>query len=125
MLFAFLLIVPFNTGFSKLSRFDRYDYFVTLVCVAAAGAMLIAPSMHHRLLFRRQQKDYLVRVGTTVTIVSGGLLTAGLTGILVLISDVLFGGVTAAVAGVLTAAFVSCLWFAVPLHRRRHEQDRP
>lgn len=125
MLFAFLLIVPFNTGFSKLSRFDRYDYFVTLVCVAAAGAMLIAPSMHHRLLFRRQQKDYLVRVGTTVTIVSGGLLTAGLTGILVLISDVLFGGVTAAVAGVLTAAFVSCLWFAVPLHRRRHEQDGP
>ena len=125
MLFAFLLIVPFNTGFSKLSRFDRYDYFVTLVCVAAAGAMLIAPSMHHRLLFRRQQKDYLVRVGTTVTIVSGGLLTAGLTGILVLISDVLFGGVTAAVAGVLTAAFVSCLWFAVPLHRRRHKQDGP
>ncbi len=125
MLFAFLLIVPFNTGFSKLSRFDRYDYFVTLVCVAAAGAMLIAPSMHHRLLFRRQQKDYLVRVGTTVTNVSGGLLTAGLTGILVLISDVLFGGVTAAVAGVLTAAFVSCLWFAVPLHRRRHEQDGP
>ena len=125
MLFAFLLIVPFNTGFSKLSRFDRYDYFVTLVCVAAAAALLIAPSMHHRLLFRRQQKDYLVRVGTAVTIVSGGLLTAGLTGILVLISDVLFGGVTAAVAGVLTAAFVSCLWFAVPLHRRRHEQDGP
>jgi O-antigen/teichoic acid export membrane protein len=125
VLFAFLLIVPFNTGFSKLSRFDRYDYFVTLVCVAAAAALLIAPSMHHRLLFRRQQKDYLVRVGTTVTIVSGGLLTAGLTGILVLISDVLFGGVTAAVAGVLTAAFVSCLWFAVPLHRRRHEQDGP
>ena len=64
-------------------------------------------------------------LGRRVTIVSGGLLTAGLTGILVLISDVLFGGVTAAVAGVLTAAFVSCLWFAVPLHRRRHEQDGP
>jgi O-antigen/teichoic acid export membrane protein len=124
VLFAFLLIVPFNTGFTKLSTLDRYDYFVTLVCVAAAAALLIAPSMHHRLLFRRQQKDYLVRVGTTVTIISGGLLIVGLTGIFVLISDVLFGGVTAAIAGVLTAAFVGCVWFVLPLRRRHHERDR-
>jgi O-antigen/teichoic acid export membrane protein len=125
VLFAFLLIVPFNVGFSKLSSFDRYDYFATLVCIAAAAALLIAPSMHHRLLFRQRQKDFVVRVGTTVTIVSGVFLTAGLTGILVLISDVIFGGATAAVVGVLTALFVSSLWFAVPLRRRRHEHDHP
>jgi O-antigen/teichoic acid export membrane protein len=124
VLFAFLLMVPFNTGFSKLSAFDRYDYFVTLVCIAAAAALLIAPSMHHRLLFRQRQKDFLVRVGTIATIVSGVFLTAGLTGILMLIADVIFGGVTAAVAGVLTALCVSTLWFGLPINHRRHQHDQ-
>jgi hypothetical protein len=119
VLFAFLLVVPFNTGFSKLTSFDRYCYFVTLVCMAIAAALLIAPSIHHRLLFRQKEKDYLVRIGTRLAIISGVFLTAGMTGILVLISNVVFGGTTAAVVGVLTAVSVAGLWFGVPLNRRR------
>lgn len=118
VLFAFLLIVPFNTRFSKLSSFDRYTYFVTLLCIATAAALLIAPSMHHRLLFRRQEKDYLVRLGTNLAIIAGVFLAAGMTGILVLISNVVFGTVTAAVVGTLTAVGVAGLWFGVPLRRR-------
>lgn len=119
VLFAFLLVVPFNTGFSKLSSFDRYVYFVTLLCLAAAAALLIAPSMHHRLLFRQKEKEYLVRVGTRLAIVSGVFLTAGMTGILVLISNVVFGTATAVVVGTVVAAGVSGLWFGIPLSRRR------
>ena len=124
VLFAFLLIVPFNTGFSKLSSVDRYIYFATLVCIAAAAALLIAPSIHHRLLFRHQEKEYIVRLGTRLAIVAGVFLTAGLTGIMVLISDVIFGGVTAAVVGTVTAVVVGGLWFGVPVRRRlRHRQS--
>jgi ABC-type lipoprotein release transport system permease subunit len=123
VMFAFLLIVPFNTGFSKLTSFDRYCYFVTLLCLAAAATLLIAPSMHHRLLFRRKEKDYLVAMGTRLAIVSGVFLTAGMTGILVLISNVVFGATTALVVGVLTAAIVGGLWFGIPLLRRRRVPD--
>ncbi len=70
MLFAFLLIVPFNTGFRRVSSFDRYVYFVILLCIAAAAALLIAPSIQHRLLFRHGEKAYLVRMGTRVTILA-------------------------------------------------------
>jgi hypothetical protein len=119
VLFAFLLVVPFNTGFSKLSSFDRYVYFVTLLCIAVAAALLIAPSIHHRLLFRRKEKDYLVRMGTTFVIVAGGFLAVGMTGILVLISDVMFGGVTAGIVGVGAAVVLAGLWFALPLRHRR------
>jgi hypothetical protein len=118
VLFAFLLVVPFNVGYKRLSSFDRYDYYVTLVCVAAAAVLLMAPSIHHRLLFRHGEKPFLVRVGNTVAILAMVFMTIGLTGILVLISDVIFGGVTAVVAGVLTALLVGALWFAVPLRRR-------
>jgi cation transport ATPase len=118
VLFAFLLIVPFNAGFSKLSSFDRDTYFVTLLCIAAAAVLLIAPSMHHRLLFRRQEKDYLVRLGTKLAIISGVFLTAGMTGILVLISNVVFGTLTAIVVGTVGAVGVAGLWFGIPLRRR-------
>jgi len=123
VLFAFLLIVPFNTGWRRVGAFDRYDYFVTLLCIAIATVLLIAPSIHHRLLFRRRQKAYLVKVGTTLTIVAMLFVTAGLTGILVLISHFLFGAVTAAVVGSCAALLVSTLWFGLPLHRRRHTRE--
>jgi O-antigen/teichoic acid export membrane protein len=122
VLFAFLLIVPFNVGFKRVSSFDRYDYFVTLLCIASAACLLIAPSIHHRLLFRRRQKAYLVELGTRLTIIGMLFLTVGMTGILVLISDVVFGGVTALVVGICAALLVSGLWFGIPLRRRRQLQ---
>src|SRR5258707_1036722 len=59
VMLAFLLVVPFNARWSRVTAFDRVDYFVTLLCVSAAAALLIAPSMQHRLLFRHGQKAYL------------------------------------------------------------------
>jgi hypothetical protein len=119
VLFAFLLVVPFNNGWRRVTAFDRYDYFVTLLCIATAAALLIAPSIHHRLLFRRGQKAYLVEIGNRLMIVAMVFLTVGLTGILVLISHVIFGAVTAGVVGALGALGVSTMWFGVPLNRRR------
>jgi O-antigen/teichoic acid export membrane protein len=119
VLFAFLLVVPFNTGFKRVTSFELHVYFVTLLCIAAAAVLLIAPSIHHRLLFRRHQKAYIVDMGTRLTIAGMAFLTCGLTGILVLLSDFVFGATTAAVVGVATAIGVVTLWFVVPLNRRR------
>jgi Family of unknown function (DUF6328) len=120
-MFAFLLIVPFNTGFRHTSSFDRVDYFVSLLCIGLAAILLIAPSIHHRLLFRQHQKNYLVRIGNRVAIWGVGFLGVGLTGILVLISDVVIGGVGAVIVGVLAAVTVGGLWFVLPLRRRLQE----
>jgi hypothetical protein len=46
-------------------------------------------------------------------------LGLGLTGILILISDLMFGGAAAAVAGAVTAVIIAVLWFALPWGRRR------
>ncbi len=124
MLFAFLLIVPFNSRFGQLSSFDRYDYFVTLLCIAVAAVLLISPTIHHRLLFRLQQKAYLVEVGNKTAIAGIGFLSVGMTGILILISDVMFGGVTAAVVGTVSALTIGGVWFGLPLWRRRSIERR-
>ena len=54
VLFAFLLVVPFNQRFAATTPFQRDVYFVTLLLTASATVFLIAPSVHHRLLFRLQ-----------------------------------------------------------------------
>jgi hypothetical protein len=118
VLFAFLLVVPFNTGWKQTTRFDHDAYFVTLSCIAIATALLIAPSIHHRILFRHGEKPYLVRTGNQLMIVAMVFEAAGLVGILTLVSHVVFGGVTAAVAGALTAIVIGWLWFGIPLARR-------
>lgn len=118
VLFGFLLIVPFNTRWSDVSSFDRAVYFVALICVAVAAVLLIAPMVHHRLLFGEGEKGYLVRVGNRSAIVAMVFLSVGLTAILVLISNVVFGGVTPVIVGIVAAATLGWLWFGVALAKR-------
>ena len=121
VLLAFLLVVPFNARWSQATAFDRYVYFVTLLCMAAAAVLLIAPSVHHRVLFRHGEKSYLVTMGNRLAIIAMALVTVGLTGILLLISNVLFGGVTAAIVAAVALVGVVTLWFGVPLHQSQRE----
>jgi hypothetical protein len=125
VMLAFLLVVPFNARWSRLTAFDRVDYFVTLLCVSAAAVLLIAPSMQHRLLFQRGEKPYLVQMGNRSAIAGGAFLAAGLVGALILLSNVLFGTVAAALVGGVSSVGVSTLWFWVPLRRRLRSTGRP
>jgi Family of unknown function (DUF6328) len=118
VMFAFLLVVPFNAGWKQASAFDRWVYFGTLLCIATGAVLLIAPSVHHRLLFRHHQRAYIVRVGTRLAIVAAGFISVGLTGILVLVSNFVFGTIAAVTVGIATAIVVTALWFALPLKRR-------
>ena len=60
VLFAFLLILPFNTGFSDASTFHRSLLLVALLAAAFAMALLVAPAAQHRILFRSKEKRRLL-----------------------------------------------------------------
>src|SRR5215210_1576364 len=98
VLFAFLLTVPFTQRFDDLTRFQERLYFAVLVSVALATILLVAPSAGHRLLFRRQQKEYLVTVANNLTIAGLALLALSMCGAIALISDFLFGTATAVIS---------------------------
>jgi hypothetical protein len=119
VLLAFLLVAPFDSRFARLSAFERGDYFVTLICIALAAVLLIAPSIHHRVLFRQHQKPYVLRVGNQAMIAAMAFLGLGLTGIIILITDMMFAGAATAIAGAAAAVIITGMWFAVPWERRR------
>ena len=60
-------------------------------------------------------------MGNRFAIIAMVLVTVGLTGILLLISNVLFGGVTAAIVAAVALVAVATLWFGVPLLQRHRE----
>ncbi len=121
VMFAFLLVVPFQSGWHHVDSFERTVYFITLLLVATAAFLLMAPPIHHRILFRRGEKRFLVQTANYLAIGGMVMLAFGFVGILVLLSDVVVGGAAPAIVGVLAATFLAGLWFAVPAIRRGDE----
>jgi hypothetical protein len=118
VLFAFLLAVPFQQNFTKINGFEKNVYFATLLCTAMSAILLIAPSSYHRMTFRLQQKRELIFLANRFTIIGLAFLALAMTGAIVLITDVLFGGITTVVTGALAATAFIVVWYAMPLRRR-------
>jgi hypothetical protein len=118
VLFAFLLGVAFTQGFSELTEFQRDVYFATLLSTAAATALLIAPTAHHRLNFRDGDKERLLYSATRMVLTALVLILFTISGVVFLVGDVLYSSRPAALAGMATAAWFVWFWFALPLVRR-------
>jgi MFS family permease len=118
VLFAFLLTVPFTNRFADLSGFQEKLYFGVLIAVALATVMLVAPTVGHRILFRRQQKEYLVTIANRLALIGMFLLAVSMCGAIALISDFLFGSTTAIVSTIVMAAAFVGFWFTGPILRR-------
>jgi hypothetical protein len=118
VLFAFLLVVPFDSRFAGIGPFERTVYFVTLILAALAALFTIAPSASHRFLFRHDDKQHIVFSANREVIAGLACLALAMCGSVLLVATNLFG----ATAGVLTAALVGAtfavFWFALPLRRR-------
>ena len=58
VLFAFLLTVPFSARFGDVTSLQQAVFFGTLLCTALSAGLLLAPSAHHRLLWRQQAREH-------------------------------------------------------------------
>jgi hypothetical protein len=125
VLFAFLLVVPFNQRFAEVTAFQEKVYLVTLLFAAAASVCLIAPSIHHRITFRRQDKEYIVLVANRLAIAGLACLALAMTGVTLLVTDVLFGALTTVVVTAAVVLGFALLWYAIPLRRLLRRREAP
>jgi Family of unknown function (DUF6328) len=119
VLFGFLLSLPFTAKFSRLSHGQRELYLASLLLAAVSTALLLGPVAYHRLVFRRHQKEHLVRAASTMAVL--GLITVGLavSAAVLLVSSFVVTALPAALITVFTVCMFGGLWFALPLARRR------
>jgi hypothetical protein len=117
VLFAFLLVAPLNQRFAQVTAFEKTVYFVTLLCTTASTVCLIAPTAHHRLEFRRQEKDLIVTTGNRIVILGLALLAVAMTGAVVFVTSFLYSDTTTLVAAIAAGAAFAVFWYAIPLTR--------
>src|SRR5215207_9807559 len=118
VLFAFLLTVPFAQRFPQLTELQTGVFFATLMCTAVTTALLIAPSSHHRILWREGVREQRLELGNVLTIAGLIFLVPAMVGVIFVISDLIFGLTTAIIVTVLLALFFALLWFALPFRYR-------
>jgi Family of unknown function (DUF6328) len=124
VLFAFLLVAPFNQRFASVTKFERGLYFGTLLCTLLASILLIAPTLVHRLQFQRGQKEFVVRTANRLTIAGLSVFAVAMTGAVLLITHYLFAVSTAIVTTACVVVAFGLVWFALPLRQRRVERTK-
>ena len=125
VLFAFLLAVPFATGFPKLTHLDRVVFFVAFIATALSTVLLIAPSSYHRLRWRQHDKERLLVVSNGLTIAGLVFLAVAITSVVFVITDFLFQRSWAAAFTALVAVAFLVLWYGLPLASAIQDRQSP
>jgi hypothetical protein len=119
VLFGFLLTVPFTVRFDDITKTERAVYFATLMLAGVAAMLLIAPTSHHRLLFRWGDKERLVMVANRYAIAGLVAVAAAMVGVVLVVSLLVVGSLGAALASAGAALGCAWCWYLEPLRRRR------
>jgi hypothetical protein len=117
-LFAFLLVVPFQQRVEQTTEFQRDVYFATLLAAAVATVLLIAPAAQHRILFRAQDKENLLRRSNVSALAGLIVLAFAIASAILLVVDVLFDRTRAWAAAAAVAGVLVTWWLAVPVVQR-------
>ena len=83
---------------------------------------LIAPTIQHRIEFRRQDKAHIVKVANQLAIVGLTFLAIAMIGAILLVTDVLFSKTMSIISAGFVALAFAVLWYAIPLQRLRHRR---
>jgi hypothetical protein len=121
VLFAFLLVVPFQQGWVDVTDFEKIVYYVTLIFTTIASICLIAPTARHRIRFRDLDKQWIVKTANRLTIVGLAFLGLAMSCALLLIAHVVFGNAVAAVTTTFVLGSIAWIWFIAPLRREVDE----
>ena len=123
VLFAFLLILPFQQGFDQVTDLERLVYLAAVVTTMAATICLIAPASYHRLRFRERDKKRMLFVSNRLAIVGMVFLALALVASLFLIAEVVVGATWAGVLAAIAGIGVVGLWFALPIYNKVRDGD--
>ncbi|MQA74043.1 MAG: hypothetical protein GEU88_06845 [Solirubrobacterales bacterium] len=117
VLFAFLLVVPFQQGWTGVTDFEKVVYYVTLLLTAASSVFLIAPTARHRMRFRELDKAWIVATSNRLAIAGLAFLGGAICGVLMLITHVVYDSTLTSIVVVVVAIAIGWFWFVAPVVR--------
>jgi SNF family Na+-dependent transporter len=112
---GFLLTLPFTTKFPSLDGFQETLFLILVVIAALTTAVVITPVAVHRRISGQHVKERLVETAHRLVAVGLSLLAMLVTGIVMLIFDVVVDRTVAIVVGAVVAAILIGLLVVLPM----------
>ena len=126
LLFGFLLAAPFSDRFIAVGAAVQTIYLGCFLATAISCAFLIAPSVYHRLHWRRdvRDKEEMLRTCNRLAIVGEVLLAVAMTSAVYVVTSLVTGPIGALCVSAGAGLMIAILWFALPLARRQVEKKQ-
>jgi uncharacterized protein DUF6328 len=121
VLLAFLLIAPFQTHYSRTTKFERSLLYAAVLLTAAGVLLLMAPSVYHRVRWHEGGKEDVVRVGHRLFLIGTAVLALGLLCAVFVVTELIAGVPGAIVATVVVVGIVASTWYVLPIVRGHRE----
>ena len=118
VLFAFLLAVPFTQRFTAVTELQKDVYFAAVLSATVSTVLLIAPSSYHRIRWRQHDKAQMLVTANRLAIAGTVFLAFSMTGVVFLVTDLLFAGAAAAAVSAVSAGLFAWFWYGLPVLRR-------
>jgi hypothetical protein len=115
VLLAFLLTVPFSSGYPRATSTERFLFFTTVLVTVCAIAALTMPAAYHRIRFREGDKERMLLISNTFAVAGLGLLAVATSLVVLLVTDVLYGMALAVPVAFVVLLLLGGAWFAIPL----------
>ncbi|MFE3454351.1 DUF6328 family protein [Nonomuraea sp. NPDC059194] len=115
VLFAFLLTLPFQSGFPKVDTVGRWLFFISLMSSALASVLFITPAAQHRLFFRTGLKERMLRRANELGVAGAILLLIAMTSAVALVAETVINNWQAAFFGAVVALTGGWFWLLQPI----------
>lgn len=115
VLFGFLLVVPFSSGWDGVSDGQHTAYVVAFVATILSVIGLMTPTAYHRLRWRERNKERMLRVSQFGAVGGTGFLAVAMTAVAYLVLDEVARTDWAVVGTALLGGAFVLVWFALPL----------
>jgi amino acid transporter len=122
VLFAFLLVLPFQQRWTITTDLQKAAYFISFASTAIASILLIAPSPYHRIRFRDEDKFDLLRFGNRMLLGATVFLAIAITTAAYLITTVVTDAFPAGIVAAIAALLIVLFWYVVPVRERNNDR---
>lgn len=118
VLTAFLVIVPFDSGFGKIDQIEKWIYMATFVFSVVSLVLLSAPAVQHRVERPLRNRVRFKRAATRTVLAGAAALSFALVLATLLVASEVLGRVPGIVIAVVLTLLVCITWWITPLVRR-------
>lgn len=114
LLSAFLITVPFNTGFANIVMSEKRVFLATFILAISSLILLSGPAVQHRLIRPLGNRERFKHLATKQIVAGSVALSLALTLATLLVLSEVFGNTVGMFAAGFVATLIVLLWWLFP-----------